>query len=67
MEPTGKPVAPEMIPTYAKASVGHPPVSEIRRSLVEPQLAELAFIARILHGQCRGLLRRRMTFMLPKF
>jgi len=26
---------PKTIPTYAKASVGHPPVSEIRRSMID--------------------------------
>jgi hypothetical protein len=46
--PTGKPVVPETIPTYADlpsltvagfakagASVGHPPVSEIRRGMID--------------------------------
>jgi hypothetical protein len=28
--------SPKTIPTYAKASVGHPPVSEIRRSFNTP-------------------------------
>ena len=32
------PWSPKTIPTYAKASVGHPPVSEIRRSMVDPSL-----------------------------
>jgi len=27
--------SPKTIPTYAKASVGHPPVSEIRRSMID--------------------------------
>jgi hypothetical protein len=30
--PTGKPLASTNIPTYAKVSVGHPPVGEVRRS-----------------------------------
>jgi len=30
--------SPKTIPTYAKASVGHPPVSKIRRSMVDPSL-----------------------------
>jgi len=34
MEPHGQnPWSPKTIPTYAKASAGYPPVSEIRRSI----------------------------------
>ncbi len=31
--PRASPWFPKTIPTYAKASVGHPPASEIRRSM----------------------------------
>ena len=40
--PRASPWSPKTVPTYAKASVGHPPVSEIRRSLVDPSLTEFA-------------------------
>jgi hypothetical protein len=46
--PTGKPVVPINHATYAKASVGHPPVSEIRRSMVEWLV--LAFPSRVTHS-----------------
>jgi len=33
--PRASPWSPKTIPTYAKASVGHPPMSEIRRSMID--------------------------------
>jgi len=33
--PRASPWSPKTIPTYAKASVGHPPVSETRRSMID--------------------------------
>jgi hypothetical protein len=39
--PRASPWSPKAIPTYAKASVGHPPVSEIRRSMADPSLKGL--------------------------
>jgi len=33
--PRASPWPPKTIPTYAKASVGHPQVSEIRRSIID--------------------------------
>ena len=33
--PRASPRSPKTIPTYAKASVGHPPMSEIRRSMID--------------------------------
>ena len=33
--PRASPWSPKTIPTYARASVGHPPVSEIRRSMID--------------------------------
>jgi len=32
--PRASPWSSKIMPTYAKASVGHPPVSEIRRSMI---------------------------------
>ncbi len=58
---------PKTIPTYAKASVGHPPASEIRRSYQIKSLAELAFIVR--HSstvKAVVILRRRVRyFVIP--
>ncbi len=53
MEPYGQAGSPKTVPTNAnllrqgyvgqEASVGHPPMSEIRRSIVDPLLTEFAF------------------------
>ena len=74
--PTGKPVVPNnhtrlrqwgavMIwRAKTKASSGHPPGSEIRRSEVRiPRKVSIRSYA-FLHGQGRGLLRRRMKILL---
>ena len=60
MEPHGQARGPQKtIPTYAKASVGHPPVSEIRRSMADPSLK--GFLSGVTHfstakvvGSCVG-------------
>ena len=44
----------------AKASVGHPPVCEIRRSIWMHCQSDSTRSYAFLHGQGRGLLRRRM-------
>jgi hypothetical protein len=40
--------SPKTIPTYAKASVGHPPVSEIRQSMADPSLK--GFLSGVTHS-----------------
>ena len=67
MSPTGKPVSPITIPTYAKASVGHPPVGEIRRSMWMHCRDDSTQSYAFLHGQGRGLLRRRMRIKREEF
>jgi len=42
------PWSPKAIPTYAKASVGHPPVSEIRQSMIDPLLK--VFLSGVTHS-----------------
>ena len=46
--PRASPWSPKAIPTYAKASVGHPPVSEIRRNMVQGSV--LDFPSRVTHS-----------------
>ena len=49
MEPHGQARGPpKTIPTYAKASVGHPPVSEIRRRMADPSLK--GFLSEVTHS-----------------
>jgi hypothetical protein len=56
--------APITLPTYAKASVGHPPVCEIRRSMWMHCRGDSTQGYAFLHDQGRGLLRRRMKVWL---
>jgi len=46
--PRASPWSPKTIPTFAKASVGHPPVSEIRRSVADPSL--IGFLSGVTHS-----------------
>jgi hypothetical protein len=59
--PRANPRSPKTIPIYAKASVGHPLISEIRRSMAHHRLQRFYPELRIfLHGQGRDPLRSRM-------